>query len=52
MQEIILQCQGIIKQYTGTRALDNVNLELKRGEIYGFIGANPPRYQQKTLYTL
>ena len=40
MQKIILQCQGITKQYAATRALDNVNMELKRGEIYGFIGAN------------
>ena len=40
MQNIILQCQGISKQYTGTKALDNVNMELRKGEIYGFIGAN------------
>ena len=40
MQKIILQCQGITKQYAGTKALDSVNIELRKGEIYGFIGAN------------
>lgn len=40
MQEIILDCQNISKQYADTKALDRVNVRLGKGEIYGFIGEN------------
>lgn len=40
MNDIILKCEAITKQYTNTRALDRVSMEIRRGEIYGFIGEN------------
>lgn len=40
MQEVILHCQDISKQYPGTRALDKVSMKIRRGDIYGFIGQN------------
>lgn len=40
MKELILQCEGITKQYANTRALDRVGMQIHRGEIYGFIGEN------------
>jgi len=40
LKDIILQCEGITKQYTNTRALDQVDMRIGRGEIYGFIGEN------------
>lgn len=40
VKETILQCKGITKQYPGTCALNQVNMEIKKGEIYGFIGGN------------
>lgn len=40
MKELILQCKGITKQYKNTRALDQVDMQIQRGEIYGFIGEN------------
>lgn len=40
VKELILQCRGITKQYSNTRALNQVNMEIRQGEIYGFIGEN------------
>lgn len=40
MKEVILQCEGITKQYAKTKALSQVDMQIRRGEIYGFIGEN------------
>ena len=40
MNEIILEAQGLTKQYKHTLALDRVSLRLEKGKIYGFIGQN------------
>ncbi|HEX3027424.1 MAG TPA: ATP-binding cassette domain-containing protein, partial [Clostridia bacterium] len=40
MNEPILETKGLTKKYRGTLALDHMNLTLRRGEIYGFIGEN------------
>lgn len=41
-ENIILRAQNLIKKYKGAtfNAVDNINLEIKRGEIYGFLGPN------------
>ncbi|MFC1862721.1 ABC transporter ATP-binding protein [Thermodesulfobacteriota bacterium] len=31
---------GLTKQYKGMKAVDDLNLEIKKGEIYGFLGPN------------
>lgn len=38
--EIILQIKGLTKLYGEKKAVDHLELELKAGEIYGFIGHN------------
>ena len=38
--EYILQMKGITKDYPGVRALDDVNLEVKRGEVHALVGEN------------
>ncbi|MDO4665642.1 MAG: sugar ABC transporter ATP-binding protein [Actinomycetaceae bacterium] len=38
--EIILRMSGIIKEFSGVRALDDVNLEVRRGEIHVICGEN------------
>ena len=38
--DIILRMQGITKDFSGVRALDNVNLEVARGEVHGICGEN------------
>ncbi len=38
--EVLLSCTGVCKNFGATRALVNVDFELKRGEVCGLIGEN------------
>ena len=40
MAENILVMDHITKEFPGVKALDNVNLEVQRGEIHALIGEN------------
>lgn len=40
MEDYILQTKNIGKSYGQTVALDNINMKIKRGTIYGLIGRN------------
>ena len=40
MREVILSTTNLTKKYNKTIALDNINMELKQGEIYGLVGKN------------
>ena len=40
MSEYVLELKGITKIFPGVKALDNVNLEVQRGEIHALIGEN------------
>lgn len=40
MNSIVLETKGLTKKYGQTLALDQVNLKLEKGKIYGFIGQN------------
>ncbi|HSO59006.1 MAG TPA: sugar ABC transporter ATP-binding protein [Paenisporosarcina sp.] len=40
MSEYILEMNGISKEFTGIKALDNVNFKVKKGEIHCLIGEN------------
>lgn len=40
MAEIILKMQNITKEFYGIKALDNVNLEVRKGEIHALVGEN------------
>lgn len=39
-EEYVLETRGLTKRYKDATVLDDVNLKLKRGEVYGFIGEN------------
>lgn len=40
MQDIILEMRGITKTFPGVKALDNVSLKVRRGEIHALCGEN------------
>ena len=40
MNEILLNTKGLTKKYGHHKAVDHVDLHIKRGAIYGFIGRN------------
>ena len=40
MSDIILETRGIVKIFPGVRALDGVNLQVKKGEVHALVGEN------------
>ncbi|QDV42847.1 Ribose import ATP-binding protein RbsA [Stieleria neptunia] len=38
--DVVLTGRGIVKRYPGVLALDQVNFEVRRGEVHGLIGEN------------
>ncbi len=38
--EVILRTRSLSKEYGSRRAVDNLNIEVYRGEIFGFLGPN------------
>lgn len=40
MKEVVLKTNNLTKKYKDFTALDNVNITIKRGDIYGLIGRN------------
>jgi len=40
MEEYVLELKGITKIFPGVKALDNVNFQLKKGEIHALMGEN------------
>lgn len=38
--EIVIHIDGLTKHYNGFRALDNLHLDVYRGEIFGYLGPN------------
>lgn len=39
-REIVLEVKGLVKVFPGTRALDGVDLTIRRGEIHALLGEN------------
>lgn len=40
MKEVVLKTRNLSKKYGNQYAVDNVNMTIKKGDIYGFIGQN------------
>ncbi len=40
MSEVLMRLEGIYKQFPGVMALDNVNLEIRAGEVLALVGEN------------
>lgn len=48
----MLKIKNLTKVYGDKKAVDNLSLHIRPGEIYGFIGHNVPRYEQNTSFSL
>jgi ABC-2 type transport system ATP-binding protein len=40
MSEVVIKCQDLTKYYGKSRGIENLNLEVYEGEIFGFLGPN------------
>ena len=40
MNETIMQTRAVTKKYCGRAAVDNIGMNIKKGDIYGLIGRN------------
>jgi ABC-2 type transport system ATP-binding protein len=40
MTEVVIRTEGLVKDYGSVRALNGLDLEVERGEVFGFIGPN------------
>lgn len=45
----MIEVQSVNKSFDGFQALDNLSMTVPAGSIYGLVGPNVPRYEQKTL---
>lgn len=40
MSDIVISCQDLTKYYGKSRGIENLNLEVLKGEVFGFLGPN------------
>jgi len=40
MSEVVIRCQDLTKYYGKSRGIENLNLEVLEGEMFGFLGPN------------
>ena len=40
LRVVVVSCEGLVKSFGATRALDGLDLEVRAGEIHGFLGPN------------
>ena len=40
MSEVVIRCQDLTKYYGKSRGIENLNMEVFEGEVFGFLGPN------------
>ena len=40
MSGTVIRTAGLVKQYGRVRAVDGIDLDVRAGDVYGFLGAN------------
>ena len=40
MEDYIINAQNLTKSFDGFKAVDGLNLKIRRGEVFGFLGPN------------
>ena len=49
MNKYIIETKNLTKQYGTQKSVADLNIHIQKGRIYGLLGRNVPRYEQKTL---
>lgn len=52
MKETVIETKDLLKKYRGRAAVENLNLNIRKGEIYGFLGPNGAGKQQQFVCCL
>lgn len=52
MDEVMIRTQGLTKEYESVRAVDHLDLEIRRGEVFGLLGPNGAGKTTTTLMLL
>lgn len=48
MNKYVIETRNLTKQYGLQKSVANLNLHVQKGRIYGLLGRNVLRYEQKT----
>lgn len=40
MNNLVMKVSNLVKEYNGRKVLDNINITIEKGHIYGFVGRN------------
>ena len=51
MTESVIHAKGLVKQFGDLKAIDNLDLDVEQGQIYGFLGPNGCGKTTCLLYT-
>ena len=52
MAEILIETTGLTKDYGSVRAVDDLNLSIRKGEVFGLLGPNGAGKTTTTLMLL
>lgn len=45
----MIKIQNLTKTFGQKKALDNISFNIDAASVFGLVGSNVPRYEQKTL---
>ena len=45
----VIKVCGLTRDYGSNKGIFDINFSIEKGEVFGFLGPNVPRYEQKTL---
>lgn len=49
MEDVVIKTSGLTKDYGKGRGVFEIDLEVHKGEVFGFVGTNLLRYKLKAM---